>query len=80
MIPLNIYPNPATSKLTINLQQLTSLQNTTVSIYDVQGKLLLQQNITQPQTELNIAPLAKGIYILKVNNDTKSMQSKFVKE
>ena len=78
--PINIYPNPATSKLTINLQQLTKLQNTTVSIYDVQGKLLLQQNITQPQTELNIASLAKGIYVVKINNDTNSMQSKFVKE
>ena len=75
-----IQPNPATSKLTINLQQLTSLQNTTVSIYDMQGKLLLQKCITQPQTELNIASLAKGIYIVKVTNDTNSMQSKFVKE
>ena len=75
-----IYPNPATSNLTINLQQLTHLQNTTVSIYDVQGKLLLQQSITQPQTEINIASFAKGIYVVKVNNDNNSMQSKFVKE
>jgi photosystem II stability/assembly factor-like uncharacterized protein len=72
-------PNPATTNLTINLQQ-TSLQNTTVSIYDVQGKLLLQQNITQPQTELNITSFAKGIYVVKVNNDKQCMQSKFVKE
>ncbi|MFZ4740703.1 MAG: T9SS type A sorting domain-containing protein [Bacteroidales bacterium] len=77
---INIYPNPATSKLTINLQQLTHLQNTTVSIYDVQGKLLLQQSITQPQTEFNIAAFAKGIYVVKVNNDNNCMQSKFVKE
>jgi len=73
-------PNPATSKLTINLQQLSKLQNTTVSIYDVQEKLLLQQCITQPQTELNIASFAKGIYVVKVNNDKQSMVNKFVKE
>ncbi|NVN93664.1 MAG: T9SS type A sorting domain-containing protein [Bacteroidetes bacterium] len=79
-LALNIYPNPATSKLTINLQQQTILQNTTVSIYDVQGKLLLQQSITQPQTELNIASFAKGIYVVKVNNDKQSMVNKFVKE
>ncbi|MFZ4402296.1 MAG: T9SS type A sorting domain-containing protein [Bacteroidales bacterium] len=77
---INIYPNPATSNVTINLQQLTHLQNTTVSIYDIQGKLLLQQNITQPQTELNIASLAKGIYVVKVNNNKQSLVSKFVKE
>jgi len=75
-----IYPNPATSYLTINLLQQTNLQNTTVSIYDVQKKLLLQQTLTHPQTELNIASFAKGIYVIKVNNDNNSMQSKFVKE
>jgi hypothetical protein len=75
-----ISPNPATSKLTLNLQQLTTLKNTTISIYDIQGKLLIQQSITQPQTELNIAAFAKGIYIIKVNNDNNCMQSKFVKE
>jgi len=76
----NIYPNPATSNLTLNLQLQTSLQNTIVSIYDVQGKLLLLQTITEPQTELNIASFSKGIYVVKVNNDKNSMVSKFVKE
>ena len=75
-----IYPNPATTKLTINLQQLTNLQSTTVSIYDVQGQLLLQQTIKQLQTELNISKFAKGVYVVKVNNDKQSMISKFVKE
>jgi hypothetical protein len=59
---------------------MITLQNTTISIYDIQGKLLLQQAISQHQTELNISQLAKGIYIVKVNNDKNSMVSKFVKE
>jgi hypothetical protein len=78
--PINIYPNPATYNLTINLSQLKNLQNTSVSIYDIQGKLLLQQNIQQVQTEIDIATFAKGIYIIKVNNENESMVNKFVKE
>jgi hypothetical protein len=77
---INIFPNPATSKLSINLQEFKNLQNNTLSIYNIQGQLLLQQEITQLQTELNIASLAKGIYIVKINNDKQSMHSKFVKE
>jgi hypothetical protein len=76
----SIHPNPATDKLTIDFQQLKNLQNTTISIYDIQGKLLLQQAIVQSQTELNITGFAKGVYVLKVSNDQKRMVSKFVKE
>ncbi len=79
-LEITLSPNPATNSLTLNLNQLKNLQNTTVSIYDIQGKLLLQQNINQPQTELDISGLAKGIYIIKVTNEKETMQSKFIKE
>jgi hypothetical protein len=75
-----IHPNPATNKIILDLQQLKNLQNTTVTIYDIQGKLLLQQAILQPQTELNISSYAKGVYVVKVSNDMNSIVSKFVKD
>jgi hypothetical protein len=78
--PIYFYPNPATNNLFINLSQLKNLQNTTVSIYDIQGKLLLHQYIQQPLTELNITQFAKGFYIVKVNNNKEILVSKFVKE
>jgi len=46
----------------------------------MRGKLLLQQNIKEPQTQLNIAQFAKGVYIVKVNSHSEILQSKFVKE
>jgi hypothetical protein len=79
-VQLSIYPNPATNNLCINLQQLNDLQNTSVTVFDMQGKLLLQQTITQQQTELNINQFAKGIYVVKVQNEKEIMQSKFIKE
>ena len=77
---VNIYPNPATDKLIIDLQQLKNLQNTSLSIYDIQGKLLLQQAIEQSQTGLNISRFEKGVYVIKVNNDNNTMYSKFLKK
>jgi len=77
---IKIYPNPAIDKLIIDLPQLKNLQNTTISIYDMQGKLLLQQAITKQQTEFNIAQFARGIYVVKVYNDSNAFISKFVKE
>jgi hypothetical protein len=77
---LSIYPNPATNTLSLNLSQLQKLQNANLSIYDIQGKLLLHQNISQAQTQIDISSFAKGIYIVKVQTDKESLQSKFVKE
>ena len=77
---LSLYPNPATNTLTLTLSQLQQLQNATVSIYDIQGEQLLHQNITEMQTQINISSFAKGIYIVKLQTDKETLQSKFVKE
>ena len=77
---MSIYPNPATNSLTINLSQLQGLQNATVIIYDIQGKQLLHENISQSQTQIDISSFAKGIYIVKLQTDKECLQSKFVKE
>ncbi|MCX6230453.1 MAG: T9SS type A sorting domain-containing protein [Bacteroidetes bacterium] len=77
---IKIYPNPATYKLTLDLQQLKDLHNTIIYIYDIQGQLILQQTINDKETELNISSFAKGVYVIKVNNDKQRIVSKFVKE
>jgi len=75
-----IYPNPAKDMLMIELQNHKNLENTSVSIYNIQGKLLLQQAIENPQTAINIEKFAKGVYTVKLMNDKKILQRKFVKE
>jgi hypothetical protein len=79
-INIKVYPNPVSDKLKIDIQNVNNLKSTIISVYDTQGKLLLQQTITKQQTELNISEFAKGIYVVKVNNDKNTMVSKFVKE
>ena len=77
---IKIYPVPAFDKVFLDFQQLNGLQNTAISIYNIQGQMILQQTIMQSHTELNITQLAKGMYIVKVSNDKKSLMGKFVKE
>ena len=75
---LNIYPNPASSKLNVSIDDLQN--NTVFKVYNVMGKLVMQQQANKTLTELNIAKLPAGIYLLNVN-DTKGVRSmKFVKE
>ncbi|MCX6231388.1 MAG: T9SS type A sorting domain-containing protein [Bacteroidetes bacterium] len=75
-----ISPNPASTNLCINLQQLKKIKNTIVSIFDIQGQLILQQNIEQSKTDINIEQFATGVYVVKIMNDKNTMISKFIKK
>jgi len=77
---LAVYPNPANERITIELKGLNSIQNSLISICNIQGQTILQQSLRQSKTELDISGLLKGIYILKLNNGEKTEVQKLIKE
>ena len=64
-------PNPVKDILTLTLPT----DNNEIRIFDLQGKLLLQQNVGQ-SAEVNVSMLPTGTYVLMVNGESY----KFVKE
>ncbi|MBK8056297.1 MAG: T9SS type A sorting domain-containing protein [Saprospiraceae bacterium] len=60
---INIYPNPATSEVTITTSETTTLQ-----IMDVYGKLYKQQDISEGQNTINLSELPSGILIFVVGD------------
>ena len=71
---INIYPNPANNVLFI----YGITQNTKVSIFDLNGKLILSNYLTEAQ--INISNLSGGIYIIRFENSTGIVTRKFVKQ
>ena len=60
---IKISPNPVHDELHLTLPNAEN----EIKIYDLQGKLLLQQNV-EFSAELNVSMLPKGTYVLVVNN------------
>jgi len=77
---ISVYPNPAKEMLSLNINQISDLKEMSVSIYNIQGQLLIQQAVKQKETEFNISRFAKGLYIVKVNTYKDIMITKFNKE
>jgi hypothetical protein len=74
-----LFPNPALDKITICLQDNQDLSVSFLYIYNLQGKILLQQNFKQNNIEINISNLPNGIYFAKLQlNDGIIVQKKFV--
>ncbi len=72
----SIYPNPTSDMINV----LGNFEKAQVQIYDVSGRMLMQQAIQQHQS-INIANLSAGIYTLKVINEKGEVAiHKLVKE
>jgi hypothetical protein len=76
---INIFPNPAQDRL--NIYKIGPEQHKMV-IYDVQGKLVYEQKLTDMLTTLDIQDLKSGIYLVRVmdGNDKEVTNQKLVKE
>ena len=70
------YPNPVTSdNVTITSN---SADKKEVAIFNVLGKKVVSRSFLGTKSEINVANLSSGIYILKVKEGTKSATSKLI--
>jgi len=82
-----IFPNPTHNKITIQLQDagttlkgFGTLSRLELTICNLQGQTLLQQNLTQNNTEIDISELEAGIYIAcLISKGVKISSRKIVK-
>jgi hypothetical protein len=78
---LRVYPNPASHQLTINHLQLTIGNPVTVTVYDVMGKVHLQQTQTaQGDVKVELNTLPSGMYVLQLQQADRLFTGRFVKE
>ena len=73
---LNIYPNPVASLLQIQTPNNITLDK--VCIIDLSGKKVLEQ--TQNASQIDVAHLANGMYIIEAFSGEEKFSSKFMKE
>jgi carboxyl-terminal processing protease len=74
---LKIYPNPVSWKLTIELNEISSL--TELSIYSMEGKLLRKEWLTSNLTIIDVSKWNSGIYLVRVTCGGFNANQKFVK-
>jgi len=65
--PIKIYPNPVSDFLMVE-SNYTPTQKSELQLYNISGQLMLQQDIHNKKSELDVSKLPKGVYILKIIN------------
>jgi len=74
-ISLQLYPNPVINVLNVKVD--SNLINQPYNVVDCLGRVVLKGKLNDVETTINVEQLSKGIYYLKVSDNSAS---KFVKE
>lgn len=72
---VKLYPNPATNNI-----RFTNIQEATILITDVTGKVVLQTEGVDENSIINVSNLNSGIYLVNIKNESMNETIKFVKK
>jgi len=74
---IQIFPNPATDRVIISLKEI---RNYHISIYDMMGKSIYEQNLEDHMNYIEIGGLPKGTYLIKLISENQVVSYKFIKQ
>ena len=74
-ISLSVFPNPTADNLTLQISDYNN-EKLSYQLFDMQGKLLNNGQVTAQQTQINTASLPPATYFINVvNQENKKVQS-----
>ena len=65
----SVFPNPASDFITIKIEKP---KNASFKLYDITGKMVLQNNLNSPSSTFSVAKFKKGNYVAKIKNNNKT--------
>jgi photosystem II stability/assembly factor-like uncharacterized protein len=77
---LRINPNPTKDKITVELSSIDSQQINQYYIYNIHGQCILNQELKNIKTEIDLSDLTSGIYTIKICTSNDSFVRKILKE
>jgi photosystem II stability/assembly factor-like uncharacterized protein len=74
---LKIYPNPSSFNITIETSANQSQSE--LSIFNINGQVIMTRQITEPLTQINISTMPDGVYVVKLVGEKGMQTGKFIK-
>ncbi|MFK7774315.1 MAG: T9SS type A sorting domain-containing protein [Saprospiraceae bacterium] len=77
---IKIYPNPTASHLTIENHNAIANTFTKISLWSIDGRLLLEERINGADAALNldVSRISNGIYFLQLSGNQKLISEKVI--
>lgn len=76
---IDVFPNPVNNIVNINLTGYTGKSD--LSLFDVNGRIVLNRQVSTTNTPLDISALPAGVYMLRIKNGGKEVKmEKIIKQ
>lgn len=79
-IKMAVYPNPVSSVIGIELGAVSAATVNHCKVYNMMGEIVTDFTFTGNKTQADVSSLAKGLYLLRIENKEGTAARRFVKE
>ncbi|MBO9202114.1 MULTISPECIES: reprolysin-like metallopeptidase [Niastella] len=69
---VDVYPNPVNNVVNVNLTGFTG--KSVVSLFDVNGRVVLNREVNTVNSQFDIGGLPAGVYMMRIRNDGKEIK------
>jgi hypothetical protein len=76
---VKIYPDPATTELSINVESDTRWVGKELQVINITGQLQLKKTISSKIQKLDISQLKPGLYFIRAEKQGEKIMEKFIK-
>jgi hypothetical protein len=76
---VTVFPNPVSKEINLKLNTFFNPNQTLISIYNATGKLIIQKKPASIEVSIDLSELAKGVYLLRIDNGKTIETHQFVK-
>ena len=77
---IRIYPNPTKGILKVEITRMDETNTIHIQLYDMSGRIIVNEPNAAPFTDLNISDQPAGTYILKILSDNRTTRWKIIKQ
>ena len=77
-IGITIIPNPTKDKISISLPEITGKNQ--LSIFNINGEKVLERQLTDNETQIDISVLSRGVYFVRVQDEKMTEVTKLIKQ
>lgn len=76
---VQLFPNPTVDKVTLDIPEISSSLPVQMAVYDAAGKILLQKEVTNNYTAIDMSHYATGVYMLRLTTGQQQISKKIQK-
>ncbi len=71
---MSVFPNPTTSSVNLSIQNY-NVEAMTYQLFDINGRSIQSQKITQTETQIALDNLASAVYLLQISDSSKLLKT-----